>query len=74
MDLISSLKYVIFVQRCYRLAVFKIDKLGGRLVTNNLEVTLSFTIIAFVIMEMSYGAYSLLNENTVVKEDGKNNE
>lgn len=68
MDLISSLKYVISVQRWYRLAVFKIDKLGGRLVTNNLEVTLSFAIIGFIILEMSYGAYWKLNENTV---DGK---
>lgn len=74
MDLISSLKYVISVQRWYRLAVFKIDKLGGRLVTNNLEVTLSFTIIAFVILEMSYSAYRNLYEHTVSKDEGENNQ
>lgn len=74
MDLISSLKYVIIVQRYYRLAVFKIDKLRGKLVTNNLEVTLSLTLIALVIMEMTYGAYALFNVNTVEKEDGRNNQ
>ncbi|CAO1432080.1 unnamed protein product [Diamesa tonsa] len=69
MDLINSLKYVIIVQRCYRLAVFKIDKLRGKLVTSNLEVTLSYGIIAFVILEMTYAAYALFSENTVAKED-----
>lgn len=73
MDLISSLKYVIIVQRYYRLAVFKINKLRGKLVTNNLEVTLSLTLIALVIMELTYGAYALFSDNTV-KDDGKNNQ
>lgn len=54
MDLLQSMKWVILSQKLYRLAVFRIDKTGRKLVTDNWEIFASILFISIVSAEVIY--------------------
>lgn len=54
MDLLQSMKWVILSQKLYRLAVFRIDKTGRKLVTDNWEIFASILLVTAISSEVIY--------------------
>lgn len=54
MDFLDSLKWVIFSQQLYRLAMFRTDKTRTRVITDNMELFLSLLIVGAIVAEVSY--------------------
>lgn len=54
MELLQSMKWVILSQKLYRLAVFRIDKAGRKLITDNWEIFASILLVTIVSAEVIY--------------------
>lgn len=54
MELLDSLKWMIFSQQLYRLALFRTDKLGTKLMTDKWEILMSITYILAITGEVGY--------------------
>lgn len=59
MDLLDSLKWQIFSQQLYRLAVFRIDKRSRKIVTDMLEVFLSVSLVSVIVAEVGYISHKI---------------
>lgn len=54
MDLLDSMKWVIFSQQLYRLAMFRTDKNRTKVITDNMEVFLSVVLVSLILSEVGY--------------------
>lgn len=54
MELLQSMKWVILSQKLYRLAVFRIDKTGRKLITDNWEIFASIFLVTIISSEVIY--------------------
>jgi hypothetical protein len=67
MEALDGMKFAIWSQQIYRLAVFKIDKVHRKLVTNKSQVAISIVVISVLVSVMGICGFRTYSGHRIIE-------